>query len=245
MPDNAIPRQEQVCSVGNDECSSGGVRALGFCQKHYRRFKKYGDPLHLERSGPSRNLSIQVGERFGRGVITDADIRISRPRGTCERGARLLCDCGNEYTTLVTNLFDNHTRSCGCLLKDVIAARRLDPNWNTWLRKPVLAGRNSVLWAYKNQAKKRNHSWDLTEDDFDQLTSQKCFYCHRPPSNVAKVSYEGGDFVYSGIDRKDNDLGYIPENTVSCCRVCNLAKNSMSYDDFMAWRRDLAMAYFS
>ena len=42
-------------------------------------------------------------------------------------------------------------------------------------------------------------------------------------------------FIYTGIDRMDNDLGYTTENTVPCCTTCNMLKGTMPYDDFMAW----------
>jgi len=36
----------------------------------------------------------------------------------------------------------------------------------------------------------------------------------------------------SGIDRKDNNLGYTPENSLPCCTLCNMMKRTYSYDNF-------------
>ena len=64
-------------------------------------------------------MAVEVGERFGRGVVTDADVRVpgkGNPHGT--RAARLRCDCGNEYTATLGNLLATKrtpTGSCGCL----------------------------------------------------------------------------------------------------------------------------------
>jgi hypothetical protein len=37
------------------------------------------------------------------------------------------------------------------------------------------------------------------------------------------------------LDRKDNDLGYTPENVVACCTRCNYAKRDhFTYDELYA-----------
>jgi len=41
--------------------------------------------------------------------------------------------------------------------------------------------------------------------------------------------------VYNGIDRLDNDLGYVPGNVVSACGRCNKAKLTMPVGDVLAW----------
>ena len=54
-------------------------------------------------------------------------------------------------------------------------------------------------------------------------------------SNISKSEHYNGDFIYSGIDRKDNEIGYTLKNCVPCCIICNRAKNSLSFDEFLAW----------
>ena len=39
----------------------------------------------------------------------------------------------------------------------------------------------------------------------------------------------------SRIDRIDNTKGYIPGNVRSCCKHCNLAKHTMSEEEFNSW----------
>lgn len=39
----------------------------------------------------------------------------------------------------------------------------------------------------------------------------------------------------NGIDRIDSEVGYTKENTVPCCKYCNTAKNTMSYNEFIEW----------
>jgi hypothetical protein len=198
-----------------------------------------------------RTLLIEVGQRFGRGVVIDVNVRIpctdKRADKYTNRGARLICDCGNEYDALVQNLFHDHTRSCGCYLKDVLAARSLDPDWSSWARKPVVAGRNNALGGYKRQARSRGLAWELTGEDFDQLTSSDCYHCSTPPANVARrKKYEGSAFIYSGIDRLDNTLGYTRENSVPCCFDCNRYKLDLPYGEWQMIKvRNLSLTYFS
>ena len=186
-------------------------------------------------------LSVQLDQRFGRGVIIDPEVRVeyndkSKKSGKSSyRGARLACDCGNEYTAIIANLFKSLTRSCGCLQRETIAQISTG---QTWSRKaPGVAARNRVLNEYQGAAKRRGHTWGLTEDDFDKLVSMDCFYCGISPgrSAVSCGSYEGSEFVCNGIDRKDNTFGYTLDNTVSCCKICNIAKNDMPLDKFLAW----------
>lgn len=43
------------------------------------------------------------------------------------------------------------------------------------------------------------------------------------------------NYFYNGIDRKDNDIGYVIENCVSCCDECNKAKRNMLYEKWIAY----------
>jgi hypothetical protein len=69
-----------------------------------------------------RTLSVEIGQRIGRGVVIDPDVQTrptrSRPNG--HRGARLLCDCGTEYAAALHLLTRTPpgVRSCGCLHRE-------------------------------------------------------------------------------------------------------------------------------
>ena len=51
-----------------------------------------------------------------------------------------------------------------------------------------------------------------------------------------------GSYVYSGLDRVDNSIGYILENVVPCCVTCNSMKMAMSYNEFITHLR--AMLFY-
>ena len=97
------------------------------------------------------------------------------------------------------------------------------------------SSKNRVLRTYKNAAKSRGYNWDLSNDDFDKLSKQKCFYCGKQPSNIAKSTCNNGDFIYQGIDRLDNTKGYNINNCVPCCIKCNRAKDVDSFENHKEW----------
>jgi hypothetical protein len=107
------------------------------------------------------------------------------------------------------------------------------------IRRPVvpgLASRNAVLYVYKYGAKGRKLAWKISGSAFNRLCEGNCHYCGLPPSNVYRA--KGGaltPFTYSGLDRQDNSKGYIEENVVSCCKLCNRAKRDMSLVEWNEW----------
>jgi hypothetical protein len=98
-----------------------------------------------------------------------------------------------------------------------------------------IAPLDGIFRTYKSQARRRNLEWCLTIDEFKNITQLDCFYCGEKPSNKAwrQRYYRGPDYIYNGIDRKDNNLGYEHGNVLPCCRTCNRMKSNYSYDDFL------------
>ena len=103
------------------------------------------------------------------------------------------------------------------------------------------AGLSSVYSSYKERARVRKIDFELSRRQFGVFTSSDCFYCNAPPMNVRKVKmrqkrYEGwGTYQYNGIDRVDNNRGYIIDNCVPCCKYCNTAKGSKMIEEFYEW----------
>lgn len=76
---------------------------------------------------------------------------------------------------------------------------------------------------YKTSAKRRNHEFNLTFEEFSEIVNNSCHYCGS--------RYD----IHNGIDRKDNTKGYIKDNCLPCCKYCNIAKRDRTYDDFISW----------
>lgn len=163
-----------------------------------------------------------TGKRYGKLLV----VSFSHSDQGCWWNVR--CDCGSEKAVYAANLKRDGTKSCGCSHVDN-ARRRVMEEGDQSLRKRVLAG-------YRNNARQRKVDWNLSEETFYRLITQTCTYCGAPPSNVAhNGKNKERTFLYSGIDRSDNQRGYEENNVVPCCAACNLAKRGMTTEEFIAW----------
>lgn len=161
-----------------------------------------------------------TGQEFGRlAVLTRV--------GTRGSFWRCRCLCGKVIVAKGEHLRRGYKQSCNCL-RDQLAAKRLSA------RKLAFgqANRNGVYADYQESARQRGLEWSLGWFEFDVLTLGDCHYCGRPPSNLAKDKSKNGEYRYNGIDRQDNNRGYVKDNCVSCCRICNLMKRTMSEQEF-------------
>lgn len=140
------------------------------------------------------------------------------------------CDCGGEKLVETYDLLHGKVKSCGCLRKETAT------NESYRRRLPEgISARNAVISSYKKGARSRKLQFALSNDYITQLLSSNCFYCGAEPEKVMKVSETGGLFKYNGIDRKDNSVGYVEDNVVSCCTLCNQAKRNMDYNKFIQY----------
>lgn len=93
--------------------------------------------------------------------------------------------------------------------------------------------RNFLYAQYKSMSKRRRYlNFNLSKEDFSLLTSSDCFYCGIQPTRVIK--YRVSVYMYNGIDRMNNNIGYIMDNCVPCCSRCNYMKLTSSVEDFLA-----------
>jgi hypothetical protein len=175
-----------------------------------------------------------TGERFGRLLV----IKIAHRPG--RRGSSWLCkcDCGKDVVVASKNLRNGSTKSCGCLQKDII---RDIGKINKGIKRPdqsVGEGRaalNALFGKYKRVAVSRNLVFNLDIEEFEFLTSQSCYYCGCEPQQIFHRAAFCGDYIYNGIDRVDNNTGYVSENVVPCCGLCNKTKFCMTKDEFLSW----------
>lgn len=138
--------------------------------------------------------------------------------------------CNRVFITKSNNLVTGNTTNCGCVRREKVR------------NYPRLASEqgyvNTLMAFYRANARTRKRAciFTLTYDEALVLFTNNCYYCDAPPSN--KTSLGAGtynDRRYSGIDRLDSNQGYISGNCVSCCKICNYAKRSMSVSEFITW----------
>lgn len=182
----------------------------------------------LSMSRPPRDIS---GERFNRlTAIQFAEHRIINAK---KYGFwRFQCICGASVVARKQDVVSGKKKSCGCAINN--CAHRLPCGQ---------AAFNDLYRKYQKSARRRNKSFDLTKAEFRNLTSSDCAYCGAPPSQRAGASFFkrgkryrlNGEYTYTGVDRVDNDKGYILSNSAPCCDTCNRAKLCMSLEQFSEW----------
>jgi hypothetical protein len=129
-------------------------------------------------------------------------------------------------------LRSGHTKSCGC---------RRKYNRPKWTLAEGEAAKNLLLHQYRSSAIKRGLLFELTREEFVNITSLDCYYCGDAPSKSVAMLHKGrsnkrslnGDYIYNGIDRVDNNLGYTSLNCVACCWTCNELKKDKNKVDFL------------
>lgn len=76
---------------------------------------------------------------------------------------------------------------------------------------------------YKGNAKRSGLAFELPLELCNDLMTDNCYYCGVEPS------------PYNGIDRVDNSRGYLEDNVVTACEMCNLSKKDWTKEEFEAW----------
>lgn len=83
---------------------------------------------------------------------------------------------------------------------------------------------SSSYCEYRNSARRRELSFEITKEEFEQLRKQRCYIC-------GKISVK--HLHVNGIDRFDNNRGYISDNCRPCCSHCNFLKCGYDFSDFI------------
>lgn len=136
------------------------------------------------------------------------------------------CLCGKLFITEGNDITSEKQKSCGCRTNCI---QRVNADQITSLKR-------AVYRDYKHKALPRGHTFSLTETEFFDLLIKNCHYCNVEPMNSKKIATAPEHvLLYNGIDRLDNLIGYESGNVVSCCRLCNQAKHSMTVSCFKDW----------
>ncbi|MBT6050762.1 MAG: hypothetical protein HOG49_28500 [Candidatus Scalindua sp.] len=193
--------------------------------------------LHKEsmaKTGKKRVKNLD-GQRFGRLLVLERDYKRQQERSSNSSYWKCKCDCGNEKSFCGPSLTrkGGGTQSCGCLSKEMVAER----NAILFSKNHGVVAQNAIYYRYKRMAGLRDLNFDLSVKDLRSFLQQDCFYCGSKPNNRhrnkrKKMIY---DYMYNGIDRKDNKKGYSLDNCVPCCKICNRAKDVMSLKEFEEW----------
>ncbi len=178
------------------------------------------------------------GKRFGKLLVED--FAYTKGKGTwwlCK------CDCGSPPRILLgCRITSGETRSCGCLRR---AVKSEIPYY--WIYR--------ILLKVVSESRYHDFKIDLMSfDDFLTFTEiDKCHYCNEK-INWDKFTTYKDKFVGNtrsrnmnrkyNLDRKDNMKGYIKENCVVCCSLCNYIKGRfLTYNEMCLLGKSVSAIY--
>lgn len=122
------------------------------------------------------------------------------------------CPCGTVFTKYASNLVRGKGMGCDSCYRAHRKLRPYEALYNTLVS--LSRGRVPLRISYKQFLK------------FTDI--KQCFYCEE------KINWQ--PFKVNGykLDRKDNALGYTPDNCVVCCPRCNRAKSDhFTYSEWL------------
>ena len=130
------------------------------------------------------------------------------------------CDCGTIKSICAGNLRRNTTKSCGCWKLE----NSKDVCRKNFTKEFTIPPRRNVFIQYLAKCKRKNIEFLITEPEFYKLIESSCYYCGCDLKNLKTIKTsvtKTKKYYYNGIDRIDNNRGYIKDNVVSCCNICN------------------------
>lgn len=152
-------------------------------------------------------------------VLKKAEVKYSFAVWEC------ICDCGNKGSITSVNLTRGKSKSC----------------INCGSRKRALERREPLIgFAFKyfikyNARHRRNGlgvDVNLTPEDWYLIAKNNCFYCDTPPTEFSPYKYKDESIFVNGLDRINSNLGYSVGNCVACCKDCNIAKSTLTQEQF-------------
>lgn len=180
----------------------------------------------------------RVGERYGRLLVTSHAGKDARNKHLwlCK------CDCGNEKVVVSDNLSSGKSNSCGCLLREFLKRKGNQYGLYEDRQEAML----KVQYSHLKRRHTKNNMVGVVIDyeKFKKLSKSKCKYCGTEYSKVIEDRLNESKsqkrlseeiLKINGIDRLDCNIGYTNENSVTCCKTCNFAKNTLSESEFYLW----------
>lgn len=160
--------------------------------------------------------TICVGDQFGRGVVLDPDVgRQNRHILVRLRCAPEVGGCGAVYETTAVHLRGGHTRSCGCLNREItgrVNGQRLTthgltdhPLYDTWADM-LRRCENPADRAYPDYGGRGITVWGPWHDLARFIRDVEAEIGPRPPGRTP------GGMPLRTLNRINNDRGYEPGN---------------------------------
>ena len=178
-----------------------------------------------------RPAAIKVGDVIGNFTILE---RVEG--GTAGKHARFNIECALcGGTKEMSSQSIKQKNSCGCSQNDSTTWKHSTGAKNRpWQLAEGEAAFNNLYTSYRGRDGRKGREFNFTKEEFRVKIVEQCYYCGTQGGAISKgLGKTSGDFPYTGLDRIDSSLGYSPENTRPCCKVCNSMKNTLSHEEFL------------
>lgn len=192
--------------IAGSDLKRGSTKSCGCATQQLQANKKFKD---------------LTGQVFGRLTVTKF-IGMNQFRVSIYECS---CSCGNIKQIERSNLIKGHTTSCGCYNRD------------KQLKAPGVATLRNYMNSYIQSATKRGYIFELTEEQFKGIICQDCSECHASPKEIARKykTASATPILANGVDRINNDIGYVITNVQPMCTPCNMAKSNLGEKKFKEW----------
>ena len=164
---------------------------------------------------------------LGRAIKNGLQPDFSLVVGIDSKFVNFVCSCGTKFRILKGKPFNGDHKYLTCNLCKIRA------------RKLPLEGQRLVFRRIRADAKSSGRIFLIDFEWFCEEITKPCHYCGAVKTNSIKIRGDVNSFKYNGLDRVDNTIGYIKDNCVSCCKICNRAKGALSSEDFINWIKNL------
>lgn len=226
--------KNMIAAYSTSESTKNLALTFGISMGTYRKILKEND-VKMRKSGNMKGklLKDHTGKLINGWNIIEF-IKFTKDSSTAVY--RVKCKCGKILAKTIGNM----KRVNKCSNCQHVSQRSAKSE----------AGLSLLYAQYRNKAKIKNRSFNISKKRFKILTLSDCFYCGIKPAHVMKshsASLEAaqhGAYVYNGLDRIDNKLGYTKKNVVPCCEQCNRGKLDYSQEEFLNWAKRLYLHVF-
>jgi hypothetical protein len=198
-----------------------------YCRKHIRQeIVDKANSENIRYCDVARGCFIVLEEHQTKCMhcLHKAKIRDRKREDKKRQDINLCLDCGNTLTeeNRAVGKHDKKLRRCiQCYKKLLEIESKRTPKERNY--KSEAFKNKYVIWNhYIKSAKNRGIDFKIKKDIFNSLIIEKCFYCDY-----------NKDGEVNGIDRIDNNKGYLEDNIVTCCEFCNLAKGTQHPQEFI------------